>query len=153
MTSSKCICPASVQMHVLDRVKISAKYWKSIDGSSFWYAKDTCKNVVFCRISPRVPKWRGVMFGFFGFQLTVFMPSPTPYFMSDFKNLKSFEKKNTKIFDFWPYLMVLGWFWTISKFSKKKVQKFRKKFFFHDPPGGPYGNGVKIFFVQKHLKR
>ena len=100
MTSSKFICPAFVQMHVLDRVKISSNYRKSIDGSSFWFVKETSKNVVFGRIRPRMPKWWGVMFEFLGFQCTVFMPSPIPYFMSDFNNLKIVEKKNTKIFDF-----------------------------------------------------
>ena len=153
MTSSKRICSANIKMHWLDGVKISATYWKSIDGWYFWYIKDTSKNVQFCRIGPKMPKWRGVMSYFFGFQFIVFVPLPTPYFTSDFKNLKNFEKKNTKIFDFFPYFMVLGRFWTISKFSKKKVWKFRKKSFFSWPPRGPYGNGVNFFFVQKHLKR
>ena len=106
----------------------------------------------FCRIGPKMLKWQGVMSYFFGFQFIVFVPLPTPYFTSDLKNLKNFEKKNTKIFDFLPYFMVLGRFWTISKFSKKKFENFGKSFF-HDPLGGPCGNGVKNFFRAKTSKK
>ena len=89
-----------------------------------------------CAILPNRPQdaeMAGVMSYFFGFQFIVFVPLPTPYFTSDFKNLKNFEKKNTKIFD--PFL----WFWDgfrqFQNFRKKKFENFGKRFF-HDPLGG-----------------
>ena len=93
----------------------------------------------------------GVMFGFFELQLTVFMPSANPYFMSDFNNLKSFEKKNTKMFDFDHTL----WFWDdFRRFQnfRKKSSKISEKVFFDDPPGGPYGNGVNFFCAKTSKK-
>ena len=51
-------------------------------------------------IRPQDAEMQGVMSDFFGIQFIVFVPLPTPYFTSDFKNSKNFEKKNTKIFDF-----------------------------------------------------
>ena len=77
------------------------------------------------------------------------MPLPSTYFTSDFKNLKSFEKKTI------GFLNLLYGFGTILddfKIFKKKVRKFQKKFFFYDHWGTLRLRG-EHFFVQKLLKR